>query len=308
MGDDTLVLDQFLEMMAAERGASKNTLDAYRRDLEDFLKVVKQKRLALKTIERKQLESYLAAFSVQGLSSRTAARRLSSLRQFFEYLYAENIRIDNPTATVESPKLSRQLPTTLQASHMEQLLTEAAKDTSPKGIRLLAMLELMYGAGLRVSELVSLKKTALQVKDGKVAEFILITGKGNKERLVPVGARAREALQQYVRCQVSAQKAKKADHSIWLFPGSVGKPMTRQNFAILLKALAIKAGIDPGLISPHTLRHSFASHLLEGGADLRVIQELLGHSDISTTQIYTHVANAQLKKLVQEKHPLAKKR
>jgi len=316
MNDDALTLAQFLEMMAAERGASHNTLDAYKRDLKDFLSFIAHKKTALKKISRSQLEDYLKSLSKAGLSAKTAARRLSAIRQFFEFLYTEKIRVDNPAATLEVPKLARQLPKTLQAEHITLLLAEAEKDASQKGLRLLAMLELMYGSGLRVSELVSLKRTALQIKDGNVAEFILITGKGNKERLVPVSGKAREALKKYLSAELrvqSAEKKKKTKHQalgtrhpLWLFPGSGTKPMTRHNFALLLKGLAIKAGIDPSLISPHTLRHSFASHLLEGGADLRVIQELLGHSDISTTQIYTHVASTQLKKLVQEKHPLAK--
>lgn len=318
MNGDAPILDQFLEMMVAERGASKNTLDAYRRDLQDFMAFIGKKKTPLAAAGREHLEAYLQSLSRAGLSARTAARRASSLKQLFEFLYAEKIRGDNPAATLETPKLSRQLPKTLQSAHIDALFAEAMKDSSPKGLRLLAMLELMYGSGLRVSELVSLKRSSLQIKDGAVAEFMLISGKGNKERMVPVSGKAREALKQYLRCQLpvtSYQKTKKTSNrqlvtgnSLWLFPGAKDKPMTRHNFALLLKALTVKAGIDPELISPHTLRHSFASHLLEGGADLRVIQELLGHSDISTTQIYTHVANAQLKKLVNEKHPLARKK
>lgn len=318
MNDDALTLEQFLEMMVAERGASKNTLDAYRRDLRDFLGFLQHKQSTLAKAARGELEGYLQSLSQAGLSARTAARRSSSLKQLFEFLYTEKLRADNPAATLETPKLARQLPKTLQTGHMEALFAEAAKDKSLKGLRLLAMLELMYGSGLRVSELVNLKRTALQIKDGDVAEFIMITGKGNKERMVPVGGKAREALKEYLSAQClvpSAEKKIKSGHStlgtrnaLWLFPGAKNKPMTRHNFALLLKALALKANLDPELISPHTLRHSFASHLLEGGADLRVIQELLGHSDISTTQIYTHVANAQLTKLVNEKHPLARKK
>jgi integrase/recombinase XerD len=317
MNDDFLTLEQFLEMMVAERGASKNTLDAYRRDLRDFLMFLGKNKMTLAKAARAQIEAYLQSLSQAGLSARTAARRSSSLKQLFEFLYTEKLRGDNPAATLETPKLSRQLPKTLQLEHIVSLIENARQDNSPKGLRLLAMLELMYGSGLRVSELVSLKRAALQVKGGEVNAFIMITGKGNKERMVPVSGKAREALKQYLSYQLPAtsyQKTKKTSNrqlvtgnSLWLFPGAKNKPMTRHNFAILLKALAMKAGIDPELISPHTLRHSFASHLLEGGADLRVIQELLGHSDISTTQIYTHVASAQLKKLVNEKHPLAKK-
>jgi integrase/recombinase XerD len=318
MSDDALLLDQFLEMMVAERGAGRNTIDAYRRDLTGFLEFLAHAHTTLSKVGRTQLEDFLVSLSKAGLAARTAARKLSALRQFFEFIHAEKIRGDNPAATLEAPKLARKLPKTLQEGHIGALFSQAEKDASLKGLRLLAMLELMYGAGLRVSELVTLKTSALQIKDGNVAEFILITGKGNKERMVPVGSRAREALKKYVSAALkveSIEKKNKTQHSqlatrnsLWLFPGSAGKPMTRHNFALLLKALAMKARLDPTLISPHTLRHSFASHLLEGGADLRVIQELLGHSDISTTQIYTHVANSQLKKLVNEKHPLSKSR
>lgn len=301
LSEEPLLAEQFLEMMAAERGAAKNTLAAYRRDLTDFLAFLAKNGDTVARADRRRLEGFLA--SMGGMSPRTQARKLSSIKQFFEFLYMEKIRADNPAATLDAPKLPKSLPKTLSADHIKALIDAAAADDSPKGLRLQAMLELMYGAGLRVSELMSLKLSALQIKDNAVADFLLIAGKGGKERMVPVSGKAQEALTGYLKFRHVFGK-----DSPWLFPGRGEKPMTRHNFALLLKALAMKANIDPGLISPHTLRHSFASHLLEGGADLRVIQELLGHSDISTTQIYTHVANPQLKKLVQEKHPLARKK
>ncbi len=331
-------IEQFLEMMVAERGASANTVAAYARDLADFSAFLHKNKLTLKTISRPAIETFLSGLSQSGLAAQTVARKLSALRQLFGFIYTENIRKDNPTATLDAPKLAKHLPHTLTIDDIGGLLDAARRDDSPKGLRLQAMLELMYGGGLRVSELVSLKLSALQVKeDGKKveAEFLLITGKGNKERLVPVNEKARAALAKYLevrhcflpsplegeggakrRVGGNLEKPhpltpslKGRGNNSYLFPYARAKGyLTRQQFGVMLKELAVKAGIDPEKISPHTLRHSFASHLLEGGADLRVIQELLGHADISTTQIYTHVAGSRLKKLVEEKHPLARKK
>lgn len=301
-------VEQFLEMMVAERGASPHTFDAYRRDLDDFLGFLGPRQLL--NVSRADVESFLAHLSKGGMSPRSSARKLSAVRQLFAFLYRETIRKDNPAATLEAPRQSRKLPKTLQAEHVVLLLHTASQDDTPRGVRLQAMLELLYGAGLRVSELVTLKLSALQVRQGSTsvqADSLLITGKGNKERIVPVNAKARAALSRYL--DVRHQFLQPKQSSPWLFPyHRADGYVTRQQFGVLLKELAVKANLDPELLSPHTLRHSFASHLLEGGADLRVIQELLGHSDISTTQIYTHVAGEKLKKLVQEKHPLARKK
>lgn len=301
-------------MMAAERGASANTLAAYRRDLSDFSGWLSGKKDTLETASRETIEKFLSGLSRRGMSAATAARKLSAIRQLFQFLYQEKVRADDPTATLETPKLGRRLPGTLSIAEVSALLNTARADETPKGLRFLAMLELMYGAGLRVSELVGLKLSALRVKEGGKnvdAEFLHITGKGNKERLVPVHGKARQALEKYLGVRevfIPVRKEEKAQ-SLYLFPYHRAEGyVTRQQFGVMLKDLAIKACIDPEKISPHTLRHSFASHLLEGGADLRVIQELLGHSDIATTQIYTHVAGDRLKKLVQEKHPLARKK
>ena len=326
---DHQTIEQFIEMMVAERGASANTVDAYQRDLSDFFAFITKKKLALAEVERAHIEQFLSSLSRSGIAARTVARKLSSLRQFFAFLYNEKILTQNPTTTVETPRMGRSLPQTLNANDVTALLDAARGDDSPAGVRLQAMMELLYGAGLRVSELVGLKLSALQVKDGgkKVdTDFIVIRGKGDKERLVPVHGKAREALSRYLEVRqvflsaelgvLSAEKKSKTQHSAlgtqnspYLFPYHRAEGyITRQQFGVMLKELAVKAGLDPEALSPHTLRHSFASHLLEGGADLRVIQELLGHSDISTTQIYTHVAGERLKKLVQENHPLAKKK
>ncbi len=296
--------------MAAERGASKHTLSAYERDLEDFLGHCKETKQTILKLKRATIEAFLSDLARRGLAPQTQARKLSAIKQFFQFLYSEKLRSDNPAINIETPRLSKPLPKVLQPNDMIALIDAASSDDSPKGLRLSAMLELMYGGGLRVSELVSLPLVSASKQD-----FLLIKGKGNKERLVPLGAKAKEALSNYLKVRnvflTSAQSAKHqaASTNAFLFPYSRAKGhITRQQFGVMLKELAIKAGINPEKISPHTLRHSFATHLLEGGADLRVIQELLGHSDIATTQIYTHVAGKHLKELVEEKHPLANKK
>ena len=301
-------VEQFLEMMLAERGASANTIAAYRRDLEDF--VTRSTKPGVLRVSRKAIEEYLASLGEAGMNAKSVARKLSAIRQFFAFLYQEKFRADNPAATLDTPKLGKRLPEILTMADIDVLLATAKADSTPKGLRLQAMLELMYGAGLRVSELVSLKLSDVQLRPGGVkmdAEFIMVRGKGGKERLVPVHDKARAALSAYAEIRYVFMDGGKT--SPWLFPYSRADGyITRQQFGVMLKELAVKAGINPEKISPHMLRHSFATHLLEGGADLRVIQELLGHSDISTTQVYTHVAGERLKKLVNEHHPLGKKK
>ncbi len=312
--EDARIVGQFIEMMVAERGAAANTAAAYQRDLSDFLSFSSKHRLKLGNVSRTDIEKFMAQLARAGLAARSVARKLSALRQFFEFCYNEKMRADNPAATLETPKQPKILPKMLETGHITALISAARKDNSAEGIRLQAMLELMYGAGLRVSELVSLKLSALQVKPGSkqvLADSLVVSGKGNKERLVPINGHARAALSRYleVRDDFLPGTEEKRMPSVWLFPYHRAEGyVTRQQFGVMLKALAVKANIDPEALSPHTLRHSFASHLLEGGADLRVIQELLGHSDISTTQIYTHIAGDRLKKLVQEKHPLRKRK
>ena len=338
-------------MMVAERGSAKNTVSAYQRDLADFLFFCKKSGKKLQKISQSHIEKYLQNLHDDGISASSQARKLSSIRQLFSFLYNEKQRADNPSLTLDSPKLPKRLPETLSNADIEKLIAAArAGGDSPKAVRLNAMLELIYGSGLRVSELVSLKLSALQMPvsgqaGGKklLADFLIVRGKGNKERLVPLGDKSREALAKYLEIRHVFLKQNEKKHigkrhpreggdlndlkkkdsrlrgndkaligdlknSIWLFPYHRAEGfITRQQFGVMLKELAVQAGINPEKISPHTLRHSFATHLLEGGADLRVIQELLGHSDISTTQIYTQVAGDRLNKLVQEHHPLAKK-
>ncbi len=281
--------------MTAERGASANTIESYSHDLHDAAAFLAKRKTGFETVKKPVLESYVVTLSQSGLSPRTVARRISSLRQFFHFLYTEAIRKDDPAATLDAPKPSRGLPKSLGAEDINKLIAtaHAQEDT-----RLAAMLELLYASGLRVSELVTLPVTALQKMDKHAHPFLIVRGKGNKERMVPLNDAAVDTLKAYL--------AKRGVDSPWLFASREGH-LTRQRFGQLLKQLALKANIDPEKISPHTLRHSFASHLLSGGADLRVIQELLGHSDISTTQIYTHVEQEKLNRLVTTHHPLAKR-
>ncbi|MGE7369670.1 site-specific tyrosine recombinase XerD [Neorhizobium sp. NPDC001467] len=302
-------LEAFLEMMSAERGAAANTLASYERDLTDLRDFLgKKQTLALATST--DLSAYLAHLGRQGFAASSQARRLSAMRQFYKFLYAENLRPDDPTSILDAPKKGRPLPKTMSEDHVGKLLALAAaeaEDPAPgrlSRLRMLALLELLYATGMRVSELVSLPARVLDQQ----GRFLVIKGKGNKERLVPLSRAAIDAMRAYGAAKAEAAKEKEGgEESSWLFPSS-GKQgfLPRQVFARDLKDLAIRAGLPPSAISPHVLRHAFASHLLANGADLRVVQELLGHSDISTTQIYTHVLEERLRELVETHHPLAK--
>lgn len=294
----TALIESFLEMMSAERGAAKNTIESYRRDLEDASAVLTARKASMETASKDDLAAYAVALSKRGLAPSSIARKLSSARQFYHFLFTENIRKDDPTSSLDAPRQKRGLPKSLTQEDIEKLIGQAHEE---EDLRLTAMLEILYASGLRVSELVTLPSTALRTAMDKDLPFLIIRGKGNKERMVPLHDSAIEATRAYVATQ--------QNESPFLFPSrSKEGHVTRQRFAQLLKALALRAGLDPDIISPHTLRHSFASHLLSGGADLRVIQELLGHSDISTTQIYTFVEQERLNTLVHAHHPLAKKR
>ncbi len=287
--------------MAAERGASPRTLEAYSRDLTDVDAFLKTRSRDAGTATSQDLRAYLEGLQKAAMAPRTAARRISCLRQFYKFLYAEGIRKDDPTAGLDNPRLGRPLPKFLTESEVDQLLAAARMVEGSKGIRLAAMLELLYATGLRVSELVSLPLASVRDKS-----TMIVRGKGNKERLIPVGQAARDALAKYinVRDQFLPRKTKS---SPWLFPASADSGyVTRASFTKMLKDVAVRAGISPSRVSPHVLRHSFATHLLSHGADLRSLQQMLGHADISTTQIYTHVLDERLKSLVQDNHPLAK--
>ena len=302
-------LEAFLEMMSAERGAAVHTLDAYRRDLLDFSGHVRSAGRNLANATAGDIRSYLASLSQAGLMASTQARRLSALRQLHRFLLDEDIRIDDPTSAVEAPKRGRPLPKIVTEAQTQALIDAAAAMEGPEAVRLLCIIELLYASGLRVSELVTLPVNA--VTGGAVTgerKMLLVKGKGGKERLVPLGAPAREAIKTYLKVRAGflpgLEKAQK-----FLFPSrGIEGHLTRRRVAQLMKDLAVKANVDPRTFSPHVLRHAFASHLVAHGADLRSVQQLLGHADIATTQIYTHVQDERLRRLVAEKHPLAVRR
>ncbi|MDB5531465.1 MAG: xerD [Devosia sp.] len=295
------LISAFLEMMSAERGAAKNTIEAYQRDLADYSGFLLGHQQTLLTGGREHVASYLDHLKRDGLSAASSARRLSAIRQFHRFLCADGMRGDDPTRIIASPKARRPLPKVLSIAEVDTLLTtaeaQANRDASPQkqaaSLRLYLLLELLYATGMRVSELVSLKRSAVM----RDASFLTITGKGNKDRVVPVNDRARDAIKIYL---------KTLEPGPWLFPANSAEGyLSRQLFARDLKKLAVDAGISSARVAPHVLRHAFASHLLHGGADLRVVQMLLGHADISTTQIYTHVLDEKLRTLVETHHPLA---
>lgn len=303
-------VEAFLEMMSAERGAAQNTLASYKRDLDDARAFMKRRGVALTEAASADLSAYLSDLAAQGFETSSQARKLSSLRQFYKFLYAENLRGDDPSGIIDAPKKNRTLPKILNEDTVGKMLTLAAEEAERPGpgqtdrLRMAALLELLYATGMRVSELVSLPARVLNGE----GRFLLIKGKGNKERMVPLSRPAIAALDAYGAALKAEAAAKDGPDSPWLFPArSKDGYLPRQVFARELKALAARAGVPAAAVSPHVLRHAFASHLLQNGADLRAVQELLGHSDISTTQIYTHVLDEQLQKLVHEHHPLAKK-
>jgi integrase/recombinase XerD len=296
------MIQPFLEMMAASRGASHNTLQAYQRDLEGLQEAVKK---PIEKVQTADILDYFAKLNRDGMSARTVARKLSAIRHYFRFLCEESVREDDPSQSVEMPKLPKNLPKMLAAEDIKTLLNHLQEDDDPEDLRLAAMVEILYASGMRVSELVSLPVAPARQVLASGEPFLLIKGKGGRERLVPLGARAVNALQAYLA--VREVFVKDRSQQRWLFPSNSQEGyLTRQRFGQLLKAAAMDAGLNPSSISPHILRHSFASHLLAGGADLRVIQELLGHADISTTEIYTHIQPERLIQLVQDHHPLAK--
>jgi integrase/recombinase XerD len=304
----------FLDMQAVERGAGVNTLDAYRRDLTDFSEFLERAGQNFTRAGTDVLRDYLADLDTRGFKSSSVARRLSALRHLFRFLLNERIRSDDPAAILSGPRRGRGLPKVLSISDVDRMLTRAKEltqaDASPqqrlRAMRLHCLLEVLYATGLRVSELVALPLSAARSD----ARMIVVRGKGNKERLVPLNEASRRAMADYLAAMqaLKTEKQKNAASSKWLFPsfGESGH-LTRQHFARDLKELATASGLAPRLVSPHVLRHAFASHLLHNGADLRIVQTLLGHTDISTTQIYTHVVEERLKSLVRDLHPLAEK-
>ena len=299
-GDQRLV-ETFSEMLAAERGAASNTLDSYGRDLGDCSRFLAGRTTDLERAHAEDLRAYVAALAAAGRSPRTAARRLSAIRQFYRFLFTEGLRADDPAAGLDAPRRGRSLPKLLAEAEVDLLLQAARQREGPEGARLLALIELLYATGLRVSELVRLPLDAV-ARDPKI---LIVRGKGGRERMVPLSEPARAAVAAFLPLREAFVAAGPAA-SRWLFAsrGASGH-LTRHRVGQLLKDLARDAGIDPLRVSPHVLRHAFASHLLDHGADLRSVQKMLGHADISTTQIYTHVLNERLKSLVYEHHPLA---
>jgi len=292
--------EAFLEMMSVERGAAANTLDAYRRDLEDLDAFLTRRGAAIATAGPSDLSAYMRALADAEMATRTQARRLSCLRQFYGFVYAEGWRRDDPTSRIDSPRLGRVLPKVLGEADVDALLAAARALAPPQGVLMTALLELLYATGLRVSELVGLPYAAV----ARDPDMMVVRGKGDKERLVPLSDPARRAVKDWMA--VRAERLGKKKASRWLFPGP-GKSghLTRSAFARHLLRIGMAAGIDPRRLSPHVLRHAFATHLLAHGADLRVVQELLGHADIATTEIYTHVLDEPKTRLVQQHHPLA---
>lgn len=288
-------VEAFLEMLVAERGAARNTLAAYAADLTDFSGFAAARGCTPAQAGAELVQAYMAGLQTAGLSARTAARRLSALRQFHRFLLQEGVRADDPTALLDTPRLPQALPKYLSESEVDALLAAAGRHPGRPGAVARAALEILYATGMRVSELLSLPRAALTAD----AALLLIRGKGGKERMVPLSDAARDA--------AAALVAVTGEGSRFLFPGrDPRRGMTRQGFFLLLKQIALEAGLDPARVSPHVLRHSFASHLLARGADLRSLQLLLGHADIATTQIYTHVLAERLQRLVEAHHPLAR--
>lgn len=308
-------VDSFLDMLTSEKGAAMNTRHAYWRDLADVSLYLRDKKSSeIDRATTDDLKAYLKDLSQKThtkgdnsaqIAVRTVARRLSALRQFYRYLVSENVRDDDPTSTIESPKQKRTLPKTLSEEEVSLLIKTAAQGGGADSIRLVCLLEMLYATGLRVSELVGLPMSAI----GEDEQFLMISGKGGRERMVPLSDPAQKALSAYIAVRkqfIGPEETAKQEQ--WLFPSRTSESghLTRQRFAQLLKDLSKNAGIEAGKVSPHILRHAFATHLLSRGADLRSVQKMLGHADIATTQIYTHIIGEKLKDTVEDKHPLSK--
>jgi integrase/recombinase XerD len=298
--------DAFLEMMAVERAAAKNTLKAYRRDLADAAAFL-VKRGGLGGADAEAVEAYFGELGRRGLSPATAARRRAALRQFYRFVLGEGWRTDDPSRRVDAPKRGRPLPKLVSREEIERMIIAARSDGDVRGLRLVCMIEVVYAAGLRVSELTGLTLQAVS----RDPAFLMVRGKGDKDRLAPLNAPARSAIKAYleVRDQFLRPGPNGPLPSPWLFPSRTAAAgrLTPARFAQMLNECAQQAGVEPARVSPHVFRHAFATHLLEGGADLRAVQTLLGHADIATTQIYTHVASDRLRETVLTKHPLAKR-
>ncbi len=295
---DNELIEQFLDELWIERNLAQNTVASYRLDLTSLCDWLQHHQLQLLHVETQDLQSFLAERLEGGYKASSSARLLSAMRRLFQYLYREKLRSDDPSALLSSPKLPQRLPKDLSEAQVERLL-QAPSVEQPLEMRDKAMLELLYATGLRVTELVGLTFSDVSLRQGVVR----VVGKGNKERLVPLGEEAVHWIEQFI--EYGRPWLLNGQTLDVLFPSSRGKQMTRQTFWHRIKHYAVLAGIDSEKLSPHVLRHAFATHLLNHGADLRVVQMLLGHSDLSTTQIYTHVATERLRQLHQQHHPRA---
>jgi len=303
-------IEQFLEMMLAERGIAKNSMLSYKRDLKDFQEFLTKNRLTELEVKDSDISKFILELAKSGISPRSINRKISTLKSYFIFLVSENHTDYNPVLVVDLPRYNSKLPKFLSIDDIKTLLEYCKQDSTPDGIRLNAMIHLLYASGMRVSELVSLKMS--DITSGSNCSIIrknfLIKGKGSKERVIIINDQAQSALEKYLKIRNGFCVSKNSKSNSYFFPSYSNQGhMTRQNFALLLKKASLNSGLDHDSISPHILRHSFATHLLENGADLRVIQELLGHSDISTTQIYMHVQAFHLKKTLKEFHPLEAK-
>lgn len=301
------ILENFLEMLAAERSVTQNTIDAYKNDIEKLLKYISNLNLEVNKISLQNLEDYLAKLREnQKISTKTIARKISAIRQFFLFLVSERAISKNIAIDLVMPKKASELPKALSKNEIDILLKYAYGIETPEGIRTTAILELLYATGMRISELLSLKLQVLESNSNTLPNYIIVRGKGNKERIVLLNDYAKQAIANYLKIRKVFIKI--GNKTNWLFPSTdkSGKSihLTRQRFGQILKEVAINAGLDPLIVSPHKIRHSFATHMLQNGANLRIVQELLGHSDISSTQIYTKINNDQATRLVMEKHPL----
>jgi integrase/recombinase XerD len=304
------LIELYLDAITVERGAAANTLQAYRRDLDDYAAFLAGAGATPLEVESSTVRRYLADLAARGLKPSSAARRLSAVRQFHKFLFADGHRGDNPTLVLDGPKRGRPLPKVLGVAEVDRMLAVARAELEradrPLGerrraARLHCLLEVLYATGLRVSELMALPRAAAKLAEDRQPSLLLVRGKGGRERVVPLSGPAKAAILEYRRIEAEAG----APASAWLFPAvSESGHMTRQAFARDLKGLAVAAGLQPARVSPHVLRHAFASHLLQNGADLRIVQELLGHADIATTQIYTHVLDERMKAMVRDLHPL----
>ncbi|MAV98452.1 MAG: tyrosine recombinase [Rhodobiaceae bacterium] len=302
-------IENFIEMMAVERASSRNTQYAYSKDLQYFCKYLEGRKINFMRVDQEIIREYLKYINKNGIKNNTSARKLSSLRQFYKFLFQENILTHNPMNGIESPKISKNLPKIISVNFIMQLIEHVKSeiDQNPSDLinnyrlqRFLSQIEILYSTGIRVSELLSIKLSHFN----RSSSFLIVNGKGNKERIVPLTENAIREINQYI---ASLGNIYDLDNLVFLYPGLGGKStMTRQYFAKQLKLYSRAAGLDPNQISPHVIRHAFASHMLSNGADLRAVQQMLGHSDISTTEIYTHILDEKLKATIKENHPLSK--